>query len=127
MIPVTQDIFYNDPQGRKGNCFQAAIASIVEKPLNEVPHFAAIEDDTWWEQTLKFLNDNGYDVFHCEIAELPHVKDNLVLVVGKSQRGVNHSVIYKNGSLAHDPHPSKTGVTDISWLSHYPTISDVLK
>lgn len=117
MIPVTQDIFYDDPQGRKGNCFQAAIASIVEKPLNEVPHFAAIEDDTWWDQTCEFLEENGYKLFDCSPEELPHVKDNFVLVVGKSPRGVNHSVIYKNGKLAHDPHPSRLGITDVVWCA----------
>lgn len=117
MIPVTQDIFVNDPEGRIGNCFQAAIASIVEKPLNEVPHFAAIEDDTWWEQTLEFLSNNGYSVYDCSPEELPHVKDSLVLVVGKSERGVNHSVIFKNGKLLHDPHPSRSGIIDVVWCA----------
>lgn len=119
MIPIAQDIFHNDPQGRKGNCLQAAIASIVERPLSEVPHFAAIEDDTWWDQTCKFLNDNGYNIFDCSKEELPHIKENFVLVVGKSPRGVgvNHSVIYKNGELAHDPHPSHKGVTEVIWCA----------
>jgi hypothetical protein len=115
MIPITQTIFVNDPEGRYGNCLQAVIASVVEKPLEEVPHFAEMADDVWFDATCKFLNNHGFDVHDCEQEEIPHVKDNYVLVIGKSPREVSHIVIYQNGQMVHDPHPSQAGLLTITW------------
>jgi hypothetical protein len=115
MIPVTQTIFHNDLEGRVGNCLQAVIASVTEKSLEEVPHFAAMADDVWFDNTCNFLNEHGFNIYDCEIEEVPHVKENYVLVVGKSPRGVSHVVIYQNGQLVHDPHPSRAGILDITW------------
>lgn len=55
MIPVYQTI--TDPD--KGNCMQAAMASLLELPLNEVPHFRERED--WLQIFLEFLENSGYN------------------------------------------------------------------
>jgi hypothetical protein len=34
----------------------------------------------------------------------------VVFVVGKSVRGVMHQVLYRDGQLWHDPHPSRAGI-----------------
>ena len=116
MVPVKQDIFFNDIKGRRGNCFQAAIASILELPLNHVPHFAEL-DDTWFDMACHFIKQYGFDIYDCYAEELPYIKGSYVLVIGKSERGCNHSVIYQNGKLVHDPHFSNAGVIDISWCA----------
>ena len=117
MSPVTQDIFFDDPQGRAGNCLQALVASITEKPLEEVPHFAAIEDASWFDQTVEFLNKNGFNVYDCEIEEMLHVKNSFVWASGPSPRGVHHCVLYQNGEMIHDPHPSGAGLVNITWCA----------
>jgi hypothetical protein len=112
MKPIDQDIFINDPQGRVGNCLQACLASIMEMNLTDVPHFAAIPDDTWFEQMCNWIGDHGYQFEDYDgLNESPHY----MLVIGKSPRGVSHAVVYKDGQLAHDPHPSRAGVTEIKW------------
>lgn len=55
MIKVFQTIV---DKGR-GNCMQAAIASLFEKELKEVPNFIEF-GDKWWEVLIKFYADNGY-------------------------------------------------------------------
>lgn len=114
MTPITQDIFVNDPQGRVGNCLQACIASICDMPLYEVPHFAAMPDDIWFETMCNWLHERGWD-----FEDFETVKDSqdYMLVIGPSPRGVSHAVIYKDGILAHDPHPSRAGINEVKWCA----------
>ena len=55
MIKVYQTIV----DAGHGNCMQAAIASLFDKKLEEVPNF--IEDDGYFKPFYKFINENGYD------------------------------------------------------------------
>lgn len=45
-----------------GNCAQAAIASLLELELNEVPNFKEY-NEKFWSKMFSFLYDKGYD-FH---------------------------------------------------------------
>lgn len=114
MKPVDQDIFINDPHGRVGNCLQAAVASICEMELIDVPHFAALPDDIWFETMCNWLYDKGW-----EFEDYESISDSseYMLTIGPSPRGVSHAVVYKDGSLAHDPHPSKAGILNVKWCA----------
>ena len=114
MKPVYQDIFINDPQGRYGNCLQATIASILEMNLEDVPHFAAMPDDTWFEFMCNWLWDKGWNI---EDFETVNDSPEYMLTIGPSQRGVSHAVIYKDGEMVHDPHPSNAGLLSVKWCS----------
>lgn len=114
MKPVDQDIFINDPQGRVGNCLQACVASLLEKDLTEVPHFAALSDDTWFSEMCNWITDHGYEFD--DTGDCVDFK-NYVLAIGPSPRGVSHAVIYYDGKLAHDPHPSRAGILDVKWAA----------
>lgn len=116
MKAIDQNIFINDPQGRVGNCLQAAVASIIEFELESVPHFAALPDDTWFDQMCNWLNENGFDIYDYDAEDMPSC-DEYMLVIGKSPRGVSHSVVYYKGELAHDPHPSRDGVQNVKWCA----------
>ena len=110
MKPVTQTIFHDDSEGRTGNCFASCIASVLELALGSVPNF--MENDSYRESINEFLEP--YNLRHEEIGLgfewVEHLKD-FVIVGGKSPRGTfNHSVIYRNGELVHDPHPSGEGI-----------------
>lgn len=57
MIKVYQTIF----DRRKGNCMQAAVASILELPLEDVPHF--ILQKGWYDTMDTFFDSHGYDMW----------------------------------------------------------------
>lgn len=118
MIPVLQDTFYDDstPEGRtRGNCWSAAIASIIEYPLKKVPNFVQIEDEgglDWWTHTHEFLDENGFELRQHFIGELD--PDEYYIVCGSSYRfNGGHAVIYRGWNMAHDPFPGGMGVAKI--------------
>ena len=140
MIPITQTKLVTTH--RFGNCFPAAIASLLELPLDEVPNVEIFfglkgQDEHYWMDVMnKFLesknltlrNANEYfNTFHSSIAVLfseeerkenakaLNIWDEFYLAIGKSSRGVMHNVIMKNGLMVHDPHPSREGLIDIQY------------
>src|SRR6185312_8139263 len=40
MIPVRQQVQHDPARGHHGDCHRAALASLFELPISEVPHFA---------------------------------------------------------------------------------------
>ena len=52
-------IFQTIVDAGKGNCMQAAIASLFDKELNEVPDFKAVDD--WFHPMWNFVIANGYE------------------------------------------------------------------
>lgn len=125
MIPVMQTKVSTIDGKSKGNCFEACIASLLEIPIEEVPRFNDMGPIKWHIPFHNFLRDKGYQCYGTgrptthDLATYPGV-DGYVIVSGKSPREWvkdGHAVIYKNGVLAHDPHPSKEGILTIdSWF-----------
>jgi hypothetical protein len=118
MKPVTQTTFY-DPSmpvdQQRGNCWSACLASLLELDIEEVPDFVQIEvsgGQYWWEHTLEWLAHRGYRLARV-MGELP--KDPYIMcgISPRSPNGepVGHSVIYQDGVMIHDPHPSGDGIT----------------
>ena len=102
---------------KEGNCFQAALASLFELELEEVPDFCniySIETEEWYEEFLKWLQKRGYSsvpLYFKETVEHPlRYKNCLLLVTGKTQDEVNHCVIYKNGKSIHNPNKNCKGI-----------------
>jgi len=110
MKPVDQTKFVPDPRSDEcGNCMQAAYASILELPLDEVPHFAATpgENGEWFDAVLTWCAARGYAVVQSE-EPIPGV---LCLMSGKSPRGdFDHLVVGRDRDVLHDPHPSRAGL-----------------
>jgi hypothetical protein len=44
-----------------GNCMQAAIASLMNKDLDDVPNFISF-NELWYEEMRNYLNTLGYDI-----------------------------------------------------------------
>lgn len=112
MKPVDQTRFGNPG----GNCFQAALASILELSLDDVPDFC---NQNWEGNWASDLNDWLYDrgLFSLEI-DLEHVDANwidwtiancycLASVASATTEGATHAVVYYKGRVIHDPHPSR--------------------
>lgn len=105
MRPVDQTMFGHTPPHDAGNCLQACIASLLELPLDDVPHFVA-DGDGWWSALLDWLRCRGFWV-----AETVDPSPGLGFAGGKSPRGDwGHAVVTDGPDIAHDPHPSRAGL-----------------
>lgn len=83
---------------------QAAVASILELPLDEVPHFAEVPGDSF-ETMVLWASTEGYSLTR------NRNKRGLTMMVGLSPRGDwNHAVVARNGLLVHDPYPGGEGL-----------------
>jgi hypothetical protein len=114
-----------------GNCWAAAIASILELPIEAVdwsadmtaeqiePDPAANDtSDEWQERRKERLRALGYWESFIEPTQLdqsalpPWVH---YVVLGDNVEG-GHAVVFRAGQLAHDPNPKQHGVDEIAWL-----------
>lgn len=117
MKPVMQT-FFRDEHGEPGNCVQASVASLLELPLEAVPHFFAGKDETNYHEGWVMFTDwfEALGIYPREI----QVKDEghgphpawtwHHLASGKSPRGIDHMVIRSGFDIVHDPHPDGGGV-----------------
>ena len=125
MMRVTQTI-RTDNSDRPGNCLAAAVATWLELELEDVPHFLEhgmtfgdsldpsqpSETHYWWALLVGFMAGHGY--WATELGTIDDADPGEVLfVMGMSPRGVCHQVLYRDGELWHDPHPSRDGVLDV--------------
>lgn len=119
MKPVYQTII--DPV--KGNCTSAAIASILELPLEDVPNFAANNPDSatgFYDDMDRWLSDNDVIRLRIDLSGIDHnhlfwsvpYPHKWCLVSGPSTTfdSINHCVVGKcrmyGIDLIHDPNPS---------------------
>jgi len=117
MIPIDQTILSSDFT-TIGNCFQACIASILELPLESVPHFCAAEN--WFGPFAAWLRQYGLEpVMIAAKNEVGNIfyGNAYHIVSGIPPRtlpvGQLHSCVMYQGRLVHDPHPSKMGLKTI--------------
>jgi len=117
---------YQSKFGNEGNCFAACIASILEIELDSLPFLADFNDN--WKDYLNALNTNLKSRFNLFIEYTTHenwesifedsFKDSYYIVSGESdQEGLEHAVIFKNGTLQHNPNPN--GVEMIRATTYY--------
>lgn len=112
MIPVYQTRFGNDKEDREtvGNCYAAAVASLLEVGLDDVPDISPIEgkdfDKLWraWFQENLGLYIIDVEV-NLEIADPPKGY-SIATVWSKVHEGGTHAVVTKDGHVIHDPNPN---------------------
>lgn len=122
MIPQEQEHPHDPIAGVYGDCFRASIASILELPITDVPHFLYDgSQDLWLERFTAFLGPLGYFMMTIPAADwdfkswknLCKIKEPIYhLISDESPRFSNelHSVVGCDGNVIHDPHPSKLGL-----------------
>jgi hypothetical protein len=103
MSEVTQ----TDTGPGTGNCLQAAVASLLDLPLEEVPHFILHSD--WEVRFWTFMEDHGYTVR--QVLAGPGVTG---IAVGPTVRGTFHAVVMADGEVVWDPHPSRHGLLRVA-------------
>lgn len=97
-----------------GNCFQACVASVLDLPLYDVPHFMEGSDGWWtqerWDAVRSFAASHGYRAFWIdptaepELVSLLDGSDLFYIAIGPSRGGDwGHCVVRHRGGDCHDP------------------------
>jgi hypothetical protein len=117
MTPQGQTRFSDKEKGTIGNCLVTCYASYLDLPTDDCPQFQFLfankhPGEGWWYEVVElWLTAMGYTLKHFQ--HDPFFKgctNDYYFAYGMSPRGVMHQVIYKDGKLFHDPHPSRAGV-----------------
>lgn len=107
MIPVYQTKFHPE-----GNCLTACIASLLEIPLENVPHHLG---NDWFTKYNRFLAGPN---FNLKLVRFPwddecESLDGYAIAVGPSPRGDwYHAVVHYNSELVHDPFEGGEGLLE---------------
>lgn len=101
MIPVTQTTF-----GADGNCLCACLASILHTDIDLIPN---PKRDFWQDEMNEYLvNNHGVFMMTVHIAggDIPlHFSESYTIGCGKSNSGLLHAVVCRDGKIVHDPLP----------------------
>jgi hypothetical protein len=107
----------------KGNCFAACVASILDLPIESVPNFCCdFTDDTWWAELKAWLRPRGCVPWFIDLnndnreGALGLVREWAIVPYigsGPNPDGVVHSTVWIGDAMAHDPNPSRRGITKL--------------
>lgn len=128
MIPITQTRVHTE-SGPPGNCFPAAIASLLHCDLDAVPQPEEGDRNDWgayWPRVAEFLACRGLFMLlvphgpdsHESTATYAGWERSLCMAMGMGPRGHRHVVVYRGHELVHDPHPSRAGLVSIEALAY---------
>lgn len=123
MTPVHQE-FYAKHEGEKpgpgvyGDCFRAALASLLDLPLQEVPHFAKDADGDgalFWCLINHWLSARGQALilsrgFDFTIQQRAGMAPVFHLILGTCADGYPHVWVALSGRLIFDPNPSQLAI-----------------
>ena len=98
--------------GKEGNCLFANIATLLNIPIESCPYVPHNDD---WQKNINawLIPTHEYYLITVNAEGYPIHPGVYYLAAGKTSRGLMHSVIYKDGKLFHDPHPSNIGIDRI--------------
>jgi len=105
--------------GRYGNCQSACLAMLLGAELSEVPNFAQLAQDQGnaaaYTAQGEWLRERGWTLLTVAPWQgLPWPPAHGYYIAGgASPRGFRHAVIFKDGELWHDPHPSRGGIANV--------------
>lgn len=139
MTPVMRSIPHDPSNGLYGDCHRACIASLLDLPLEEVPHFAHDNPsgEVFWDRQSVFLDSHGLagvNVAFVEGTTREHLRRYCrtncpgvyCILGGTSPLGVDHSVVACDGDVVHDPsgHPPEEAIVGpcgdgVYWLTFF--------
>lgn len=127
---VDQTEFSNEEGTEHGNCLSACLANLLGIDLALVPNFAALER-SWFPVFASIIYEHGYEMHGSYyftatatrkgtwegLLETSPGVDGIFIMGGASPRikGIDHAVLYKDGVMLHDPHPSRAGILDLKY------------
>lgn len=122
MKPLKQRNHHDPANGIYGDCHRAAIASILELSLDDVPHFCdptQFPENEWVKHERAWLHSRGLttitQVYDGRLCDVLHSvgqlnPDTHAILGGKSRTGCGHSVVICNGEIVHDPSLTDSGI-----------------
>jgi len=113
MIPIDQEFVHDPSINQHGDCFRACLASVLEMPREEVPHFAQEANGVahiFWNNAMDWLEARGWEYVHSPTWK-PHEWFHFISGPSPRGNGVTHMVVGLNGEVVHDPHPSRAGLS----------------
>jgi hypothetical protein len=95
-----------------GNCFSACVASLLELPIADVPYFMGDKGtEDWFGPFAEWLKPHGFYPVCFGLQEGNAWRpQGFHILSGKGPRGFDHSVVAREASIVHDPHPSRAGL-----------------
>jgi len=129
MIPYTQQKVSSVDGAVSGSCMRTALGCITHTDPEEWPHLEVMGTE-WHMPFMNHLISLGFDFegtcyrnpgesipdFWARLTSLSPGIDGYFVVNGTSPRAHvtrGHSVVYKDGELAHDPFPGGTGLLEV--------------
>ena len=121
MHKVQQAILHDPENGLYGDCMRAAVASVLDLKLEEVPHCCGTSEKCkgtkWLEELQAFLFKRGLFYVEVTMESAEFIRKNFLvdkfyhIITGPSPRGNGyHAVVGCNGEIVWDPHPSQEGL-----------------
>lgn len=107
--PVTQTRLHSESVN--GNCISACLASVFGGSCEDYHDRIALNDN-WWTDVEKIFAERGYLVLRLSSCE--GKPKGLSFASGTSPRGIRHLCVAIDGEIAHDPHPSRAGLVEIT-------------
>lgn len=135
MIKVYQDLTVAN-NGR-GNCFNACVASLLEKRLEDTNHILPRDGGDWHERWRLYFADLGYklEIYFPDCEDIPtgysitSVFTNRTYPEDHIHAGskIHHAVIMFNQQLVHDPYPLGSEITRIHYHQFLVPLTEVEK
>jgi len=101
--------------GIPGDCWRAALASLLDLDVEEVPHFGLYV--SWWLESRRWMRSRGVDLAYYYASDWIGADSGPPMVLdGPSPRGpFRHCVVGLpgTGELVWDPHPTRMGLVEV--------------
>lgn len=116
MKPVFQTVFHAPGSSVYGNCFSAFLASALEIPLEDVPHFLHDGCDAaeWRKRINAFLRPLNLAFIEIGDARQWMTENGITGLThersGQTARGSLHATLAVDGATIHDPLPDSLGL-----------------
>lgn len=121
MTPTKQRNLHRPGEGVWGDCHSACLASMLDLPLDDVPHFGEGGPDgqEFNRRVREWLSIRGLGqasaAFEGELDAvlrmMRHVNPGVYYILGgRSLTGVNHSVVALENRIVHDPSLNESGI-----------------
>lgn len=90
------------PLEERGDCLNAALASILEVPIERVV-ISWSEDEHWWDSTQRAVKDHGYELVVASTHIWPGTYWIATVPSLNLGGGETHAIVMRDGEVAHDP------------------------
>ncbi|MCW8137297.1 MAG: hypothetical protein KIT58_00125 [Planctomycetota bacterium] len=99
----------------RGSCFATAIACVLDLDLEDVPNVVLFGAGAWVEALALWCDEraiHGRHVYRADLlpAGVPVIAEGVGPRLAPDGKPIRHAVVWLDGAMAHDPHPSGAGL-----------------